>query len=108
MRALPFLAVAFLVLAGCSAAPPDPGPVFDNEGNGAVSCMKHQAAAPGVRYTDAAQLRTDETLPLLRYYTANGHKPFCDGAPASDNDRAWAALYVHLGADGANVATLLK
>ncbi|SEO98673.1 hypothetical protein SAMN04489732_10388 [Amycolatopsis saalfeldensis] len=108
MRALPVLAAVCLLAAGCSAAPPDPGPVFDNEASQAVGCMKHQTTAPGARYTDPSQVRTDETLPLLRYYTANGRKRYCDGAAPSDVDRAWAGLYVRLGAQRANVAGILR
>ncbi|WP_233224098.1 hypothetical protein [Amycolatopsis sp. CA-128772] len=106
MRVLSVLIVCCLLVAGCSA-PPDPGPVFDNEGNRPVSCMKHQPAGPGARYLDPAQVRTDETLPLLRYYTANGRKAYCDRAAPSDADRAWAGVYVSLGAERANVAGIL-
>ncbi|XVV05994.1 hypothetical protein ACQPW3_11655 [Actinosynnema sp. CA-248983] len=104
------LIVLCAVLVGCSAvepAPPDPGPVFDNEGAADVSCLQHQPQPPGARYTDDRIRRTDEVLPVLRYYTAHGRKPFCDGKPPSPTDRSWAELYVRLGADRANVATLL-
>ncbi|MFJ1768062.1 hypothetical protein ACIOD2_47635 [Amycolatopsis sp. NPDC088138] len=106
MRTIPALACCLLI-AGCSAAPPDPGPVFDNEGNQPVSCMKHQQAEPGARYRDPDRIRTDETLPLLRYYTSNGRKTYCDGAAPSDVDRAWAGVYVGLGAARANVTGVL-
>ncbi|MCR6490677.1 hypothetical protein M8542_48560 [Amycolatopsis sp. OK19-0408] len=106
MRAT-FALACCLLIASCSAAPPDPGPVFDNEGNQAVGCMKHQPAAPGARYLDPGQVRTDETLPLLRYYTANGRKAYCDHAAPSAADRAWAGVYVSLGAERVNVAGLL-
>lgn len=100
------LTMAGALLAGCSSAP-DPGPRFDNEGAQQLTCMRHQPTMPGARYTDVAHRRTDETLPLLRYYTSNAAKPYCDGAPPTDIDRRWAQLYVDLGADRATVANLL-
>ena len=96
-----------LLLAGCGASPPEPGPLFDDEGRADVTCLKHQAAAPGARYSDEGMRKSAEVLPLLRYYTANGRKPYCDGAAASANDRAWAELYARLGADRANVASIV-
>ncbi|MGW4528830.1 hypothetical protein [Amycolatopsis sp. NPDC004378] len=107
MRAILALACCFSVVS-CSSAPSDPGPVFDNEGNQSISCMKHQQTGPGARYRDPDRIRTDETLPLLRYYTANGRKNYCDGAVPSDADRAWAGVYVNLGADRVNVAGILR
>jgi glutathione S-transferase len=59
------------------------------------------------RYTDATSRRTDETLALLRYYTANGGKKYCAGDDPTAVDRQWADLYVRLGADRKNVAALL-
>lgn len=100
------LIALLLALTACSS-PPDPGPRFDDEGQGELTCIKHQPAPPGPRYTDDTLRRTDETLALLKYYTANGKKPFCDNAPATETDRAWAQFYVTLGADKANVAALL-
>ena len=103
-----------LLLAGCTAAPTatppaqDPGPLFDTQGQQAITCMAHQSQSPGLRYTDPARRRTDETLPLLRYYTANARKPYCDGNGPSDIDRAWARMYVELGADQSNVASLVS
>ena len=94
------------VLTACTGAP-HPGPVFDNENGSELTCLRHQPQPPGPRYTDDAMRRTDETLPLLRYYTAHGRKPFCDGQPPSDTDEQWAQLYVTLGADRANVTPLL-
>ncbi len=96
-----------LLLAGCGSSAPQPGPVFDNEGGAAISCMKHQPASPGARYTDPAMKNTGEVFALLRYYTAHGRKPYCDGAPATDIDKQWAQLYVTQGADRANVAPIL-
>ncbi|WP_284749036.1 hypothetical protein [Amycolatopsis sp. RTGN1] len=99
------------IATACTATAPDQGPRFDDETTGGVvqelSCMKHQPQAPGPRYTDAALRRTDETLALLRYYTANGGKKYCAGDDLTDVDRQWVDLYVRLGADRKNVAALL-
>ncbi|GAB3718269.1 hypothetical protein GCM10027598_29850 [Amycolatopsis oliviviridis] len=95
------------VVAACSGSSPDPGPRFDDEtANGVVTeltCMKHQPRAPGPRYTDDNIRRTDETLALLRYYTANGAKPYCDGNELTEIDRQWIDVYLGLGADEAKV-----
>ncbi|HEY2764458.1 MAG TPA: hypothetical protein VGJ13_10675 [Pseudonocardiaceae bacterium] len=97
-----------LVLAGCGSSSPEPGPVFDNEGGAAITCMKHQPASPGARYTDPAMKNTAEVLNgLLRYYTANGRKPYCDRAPATEIDKQWARLYVTEGAARSQVAPIL-
>jgi hypothetical protein len=97
-----------LILAGCGPSPPEPGPVFDNEGGAALTCMKHQPASPGTRYTDPALKNTLEILNLLRYYAANGNKPYCDRNPATDIDKKWAQLYVTQGATRSNVAPILN
>lgn len=108
MRRLLCGLVAVLITAGCAAqAAPNPGAVFDNEGGAEITCLRHQSQPPGARYTDPAMKRTGEVLPLLRYYTVNGRKAYCDGAGPSDLDKGWARLYVQLGAEGANVAGLL-
>lgn len=102
---------ALLLVTACAEPAPDPGPRFDDETTGGVAreltCMKHQQAPPGTRYTDNKLRRTEETLALLRYYTANGGKPYCDGKKPTDTDRRWVDLYVRLGADRKNVAPLL-
>lgn len=99
------------VVAACGVAAPDSGPRFDDETtNGAVrdlTCMKHQPQPPGARYTDDTARRTDESMGVLRYYTANGAKPYCDGQGPTDIDREWVEVYVELGADRKNVAALL-
>lgn len=105
VAALPILLLATLLL-GCSANP-EPGARFADEGLAQLSCMQHQPAAPGPRYTDPSRRSIAETLPVLRYYTANGAKPYCDGTPATAVDRSWAQLYVELGADRTKVAALL-
>ena len=107
-RALSFLLICVFA-AACGGTAPDPR--FDDETtNGAVSelsCLKHQSQAPGARYTDDTLRRTEDTLSLLRYYTANGAKPYCDGQDLTDVDRRWLDLYVRLGADKENIAALL-
>lgn len=101
-------AVAVVLLAvGCGADQPDPGPRFNDEAQQDITCMTHQTAPPGLRYTDTDLRRTDETLLVLKYYTAHANKSYCDGAGPTDTDKSWAALYVDLGADRTNVATLL-
>jgi hypothetical protein len=96
------------ILAGCGSSPPEPGLVFDNEGGAALTCMKHQPALPGARYTDPAFRNTGEIFTLLRYYTANGNKPYCDRNPATDIDKKWAQFYVTQGAAQSNVAPILN
>lgn len=100
-----------VVATACTGTPPAAGPRFDDEiTNGVVaelSCMKHQPEAPGTRYTDDTLRRTDDTLAVFRYYTANGGKPYCDGHILTAVDRQWVDLYVRLGADKENVAALL-
>ncbi|MGH4023351.1 MAG: hypothetical protein ACRDRV_02070 [Pseudonocardiaceae bacterium] len=108
-RLLPALALALLgttlATSGCAD---DGGPVFNNEGGRELRCMQHQPEPPGSRYTGAERRNTAELLAVLRYYTAYGDKPYCDGAPPTDADHAWAELYVQLGADRSHVAPLLR
>ena len=101
------VATALLLLAGCTQGATAAGVKFDDEGLADVACMKHQPAPPAADYTDEDGGPTDEVLPVLRYYTAHGKKAYCDGTGPNDADKAWAAVYVDLGADKANVAKLL-
>jgi hypothetical protein len=77
------------IATACTGTAADTGPRLDDEtANGAVlelSCLKHQPQAPGRRYTDDTLRRTDETLALLRYYTANGanHTATAKASPTS-------------------------
>jgi hypothetical protein len=96
-----------LLLAACGTSQAEPGPLFDDEGRTELTCLKHQAAPPGDRYSDEGMRNSAEVLNLLRYYTANGRKPYCDGAGASAEDKAWGELYVRLGADRTNVASMV-
>lgn len=104
------LLAAFGAVAGCSSGP-EGGPVFNNEGGVELSCMAHQAEKPGTRYTDKATRErlnnTGEIFAMLKYYTSNGKKPYCDGAPASENDKAWGTIYDQLGGTAEAVFTVL-
>lgn len=105
------LLLAFGAAAGCSSGP-DLGPVFNSEGGQEVSCMTHQTGKPGALYTDKATrempANNPATFVMYKYYTANGDKPFCDGAAAGDADKAWAQLYLDLtGAAADEVRTVL-
>ncbi|MGH3990836.1 MAG: hypothetical protein ACRDSN_00050, partial [Pseudonocardiaceae bacterium] len=99
-RLLPALALALLATTGCAD---DGGPVFNNEGGRQISCMQHQPEPPGSRYSDAERRNPGEVLAVLRYYTAHGTQPYCDGAAPTEVDRAWAELYVQVGADRSKV-----
>lgn len=101
------LLLAIGALPACSSAP-DPGPVFNNEGGAEVSCLVHQTGTPGARYTDREMRDTGEVLALMKYYTGNGAKPFCDGAAADESDRAWARVYVDLGGTEEKVPSVLS
>ncbi len=105
MRRLLTVAVLAVLaaLAGCSSAPV----VFDNAGGQPVTCLEHQSGEPGPTYTDPEQRSTGDVLALMRYYTAHGTMPFCDGAPAGDGDRAWAQVYVDLGGSAEKVSSAL-
>jgi hypothetical protein len=110
-RLLPTVVGLTLFAVACSgsgnSAAQGPGPVFDSEGGRTVACMAHQSAFPGSRYTDPQRRDSAQVLTLLHYYTVNGSKPYCDGRPASADDRRWAELYVNLGADPGKVGGLL-
>ena len=106
----PILATALVTIAvlGTTGCADDPGPVFDNQGGRQITCLQHQPEPPGSRYTDPQRSKPGEILAVLRYYTAHGSKPYCDGAPPSEADRAWAELYIQQGADPTNVAPLMR
>ncbi|MGW2787576.1 hypothetical protein ACWC3X_41340 [Streptomyces populi] len=59
-------------------------------------CRIHQKQLPGSRYTAGPKADTAAVLQMLRYYTANGAKAFCDGKPPTGTDRRWTDLYTAL------------
>jgi hypothetical protein len=79
------------------------GAFNDQAKQGKLECLAHQKARPGENYTAGASADTGKVLRMLRYYTVNGAKPFCDGQGPTAADQAWAELYVELGADPAKV-----
>lgn len=72
-----------------------------------VDCLAHQPHRPGRDFTDGRPPDTAKVMAILRYYTANGRKPYCDRKPPTEEDLAWATLYVRLGADRTHVTAIL-
>lgn len=72
-----------------------------------VSCLEHQTDLPNAAYQGGSSAQAVPELTFLAYYTAAGRKPFCDGGSASDEDKAWAQLYVQLTTNAENVSTIL-
>lgn len=96
------IVLAVLALAACSSQ----GTAtvqFDDEQQSDISCLKHQEQQPGEEYFDEGNWDTVVSLSILRYYTTNGTKPYCDGKTASSADQGWRKLYVQMGADQTNL-----
>ncbi|GAC1330012.1 MAG: hypothetical protein NVSMB13_17890 [Mycobacteriales bacterium] len=98
--------LALTALAGCQSSAPA-GPAFDDANAAPVTCMGHQRHAPTTDYTGGEKARTELVLRMLKYYSSNGTKGYCDHKPASATDKAWANLYVKLGAKPDAVAPIL-
>jgi len=91
-----------LAVAGCSA--PDDGLLDTQPGDPSPVCLVHQKQPPGSRYTAGKQADPQSVRELLRYYTANGTKGFCDGREPTGTDRRWTDLYRRLGAASRHAA----
>lgn len=91
-------------LAGCG----DDDGRFDPGGSEDISCMEHQTDTPGSAYTGGEDGDTGAILTVLRYYVANGSKPYCDGEPPTEVDKMWAQLVVDLGGSADSVAPILE
>jgi hypothetical protein len=89
-------ALCAVAVAGCGGPS---GGSFASPGTQALSCMQHQPKPPSTSYTDPAKQNTAAGFEVLRYYTTNGDRPYCDHKAATKNDKAWAKLYLKLGAD---------
>jgi hypothetical protein len=96
------IVLAALALAACSTEGTATAR-FDDEQQSDISCMKHQEQTPGEEYFDEGNWDTVVSLSLLRYYTSNGAKPYCDGKTATDADQGWRRLYVQMGAEKNNL-----
>ncbi|GAB4064357.1 hypothetical protein GCM10028777_10360 [Angustibacter speluncae] len=93
-RALPAMAsLLALLVAGCTAGGSTPdATLVTPTGDGPVTCQEHQTGPPGTDYAGGADADTAKVLGLLKYWKANGDKPFCDGREATEDDLAWANL----------------
>jgi hypothetical protein len=99
-------ALVGLALTGCGGG--SAAGRFDNQaGESPLRCLAHQKDKPGTDYTGREKAATGPVLAMLRYYTANGNKPYCDGKPPTEQDRAWARLFVDLGAEPERVQRIL-
>jgi hypothetical protein len=94
------------VLAGCGGKGTGVG-AFNDEGNRTLSCMAHQTMAPDAANRPGSSEDPERVLTYLHYYTVNGHKPYCDGNPATATDRQWLALYVAGGAGRGHITRAL-
>jgi len=96
--------LAVVVLSGCGRPAPSEAARFDNQsGNDAVTCLVHQSYRPDAAHEGGPQASTLLVLTMLHYYVANGNKPYCDGRPPGEVDRAWLGVYLRLGADSGRV-----
>ncbi len=101
--------LAVLVLSGCARPGPSDATRFDDQsGSDAVACLVHQRYRPDPAYEGGPQANTLLVLTMLHYYVENGNKPYCDGRPPGEMDRAWLGVYLRLGSDPAHVVRYAK
>jgi hypothetical protein len=97
------IVLAAFALAACSTSPETVTAQFDDEQQTDISCQKHQDQTPGKEYFDEGNWDTVVSLSILRYYTSNGTKPYCEGKAATAADQGRRELYVRMGADQTNL-----
>ncbi|WP_367125562.1 hypothetical protein [Streptomyces phytohabitans] len=85
-----------LALTGCGRDTSD-GSLDVQSATPSPTCRVHQTEEPGDQYTGRSDADPRAVLELMRYYTANGAKPFCDDRAPTGTDRRWADLYSQLG-----------
>ncbi|MFI8085328.1 hypothetical protein ACIF6L_31625 [Kitasatospora sp. NPDC086009] len=98
---LSLLLLAAPLLTACGGAAD--GSFDAQPGTPSPSCLQHQAQDPGTKYTGGEKSDPRSVLEMMRFYTANGTKAFCDGKPPTDTDRRWTDLYAGLGGDASHV-----
>lgn len=86
---------SLVALAGCTAAKPE-GATFVLPTTEVVECQEHQTVGPSDAYAGDTGSDTVAMLELLRYWTANGDKPYCDGEPPTEVDEEWAETVARL------------
>ncbi|RAJ38434.1 hypothetical protein K353_04371 [Kitasatospora sp. SolWspMP-SS2h] len=96
-------AAAAVLLTGCGGGERD-GSFDAQPGTPSPSCLPHQSREPGTRYTGGEKSDPTAVLEMMRFYTANGTKAYCDGKPPTAVDRRWTELYTGLGGDAGHVA----
>lgn len=96
LRPAAVLLGAALALTACGGSGPRTGALVTGPAATHPTCRVHQAAMPGHAYTGGSHGTPVAVLTMLRYYTAQGALPFCDGKPATPQDTAWTRLYTGL------------
>ncbi|QKW23173.1 hypothetical protein HUT16_32475 [Kitasatospora sp. NA04385] len=104
-RTRPFLLLALTaaLLTGCSSGTQN-GSFDAQPGTPSPTCLQHQGQEPGSRYTGGEKSDPTAVLEMMRFYTANGTKAYCDGKPPTDTDLRWTRLYTDLGGGAGHVA----
>ncbi|BFV56303.1 hypothetical protein KCMC57_up14070 [Kitasatospora sp. CMC57] len=89
------------LLTACSAD--EQGRFDPQNASPSPTCLQHQAQQPGTRYSGGQEADPTAVLEMMRFYTANGTKAYCDGKPPTAVDQRWTGLYTALGGDTAHV-----
>lgn len=106
--ARPLVVLGVLCAAtGCTSSGAAPAR-FAADGAVKLSCMKHQAQAPGSDYTDPQRADLGRNLTVYKYYVLNGAEKYCDGKGPNAADRAWAQFVAKQTGDRASVAAILN
>ncbi|AUG75357.1 hypothetical protein CFP65_0390 [Kitasatospora sp. MMS16-BH015] len=104
-RTLPILVLVLALGPLAAACGGNENGSFDAQpGTPSPSCLQHQQQEPGIRYTAGQKADPTSVLTMMRFYTANGTKAYCDGKPATETDLRWTQLYRSLGGDPSHVA----
>jgi hypothetical protein len=105
MRRAHALLLALLLAPLTAACGTDADGRFDAQSaTPSPACIRHQTREPGRSYTAGQQSDPHAVLEMMRFYTANGTKPYCDGAAPTAADRRWTGLYVELGGNSHNLS----